>query len=278
MLHKLNIKPREKQKGAFYASDYGKSMLELYLGFKNVPQTNPTRWQDTLRMGAGKGAEEAMLRVLKDSGIVAEDYTQEEQGRIDVTKGGFTIHGYVDAITTTGEPIEIKTINNKNAFDISKYEAGEPRESYVGQLAIYMDCLGKDKGYLFVSSIDGLNTFWFECNKIDKLTYKCGNVVINLGDKYRQWKNLNDNHIQKDIMPDVYEIRYKHPISELDWKSLSKDTIAKMRGNKKVYGDWQVSYSSWKDHIISLQKETAGYTDEELKVINEKTTGYTTWK
>ena len=47
-----------------------------------------------------------------------------------------------------------------------------------------------------------------------------------------------------------------------------------MRGNKKVYGDWQVSYSNWKDYIISLQKETAGYTDEELKVINEKTAAF----
>lgn len=272
----FKIIPRKKEKTAFYASDVLKSSLDLYLSFKEDP-TNPPTWYDTMKFGAGKGMEEEALKVMKQSGIVNEDYVQEEHGRVDIEREGVTIHGYIDAMTKDGLPIEIKSINNKNAFDIKKYENGDPRESYVGQLSVYMDALNVDTGYLFVCSIDGLHRFLFECKRIGPRKFKCKNTVIDLDKEYKRWAKLYKENIQKDILPDVFEYRYKFDLNNLDWKSISKTNISLMRNNRKVYGDWQVLWSPYKDRIIELQGEELGYSTEELELIRSKTDGYSNW-
>lgn len=273
MIHKLTSKHDDKKKEAFYASDYGKSNLELYFAFTGEPKTNPVLWQDTLRMGAGKGAEEAMLKVLKDSGVVAPSYTQEEGGRVEMERLGVPIHGYIDALTVDGEPIEIKTVNNKNVWDIKRYENRTPRENYVGQLAVYMDFLGASKGHLFVASIDGLNTFWFDCDKILHV-YQCGKTRIELNKEYERWAKLYEDYILIPRLPDIWEKRYKYPLKDIDWTKVSIGDISKARNGHKVLGDWEVLYSPWKNRIIELQGETVGYTPEELEFIREKTKGY----
>jgi len=277
MLVKLTRKIEQYDKNSFWASDFGKPLIEIYWNWKKEPYTNPPQWYDTLKWSAGKGVEEAMLQVLKDSDVVAEDYDQKEHGRIEMERNGIKVSGYCDALTKEGIPIEIKSINNANKFDIAKYEKGEPRENYVGQLAIYMDALGKDLGHLFVSSIDGLNRFWFECKRLDGRKFKCGNVEVDLDEQYKKWSKLKLEHIDKDIVPDVFEIRYKYPIEEIEWGQVSKTDIGKARNGHKVLGDWNVSYSNWKHKLIELQGETEGYTPDELTRIKELTKGFTTW-
>lgn len=276
-LDKLKIKFETRPKTAFYAGDYGKPGLDLYFSLVGEPKTNPASWNETLKWGAGKGAEEQLLKILKDSGIVPEDYDQKEHGRIDIQRNGIEIHGYIDALTINKLPIEIKTINNKNGFDILKYKKQEPREGYVGQLSIYLDALGKNKGYLFVTSIDGLNYFLFECKRIRDRVFKCGNVVVDLDKEYARWAHIAECVKQK-TPPDIFEYRYKYPVNEIDWTKASKTVISKARSGKKVIGDYQVSISDWKDKIVQMQGDTLGYTNEELKIINEKTKGYTTWE
>lgn len=277
-LTKFTIKEEPREKTAFYASDFNRSNLELYLGFMGVEKTNPPEWFNHARFGAGNGVEDVLLRVLKDSGYVNEDYDQKEHGRIDIEREGITIHGYVDAITKEGLPVEIKSINNKNAYDIREYESGNPRENYVGQLSVYMDALGVDTGYLFVCSVDGLHRFLFECKKVGERRYKCKNVEVDLDKEYKRWSKLHKECIEGDVKPDLFEVRYKYPVKEIDWKTISKDKISKARNNRGVIGDWQVLYSDWKDFIIEKQGVEPGYTKEELEYINEVTTGYTTWK
>ncbi len=290
MIKLLKYKSNQKEKTAFYCSDYGKFDFELYHSFKSTPYTNPPEWFETLKWGAGKGVEMAMLDILKENGITGQEYVQEENGRVDFVRQGVTIHGYIDAMTTgdkvnsfglkAGCPIEIKSINNKNAFDIKNYDNGEPRENYVAQLSIYMDSLGVDTGYLFVSSIDGLNTYWFECKHIKDKVYKCGKVEIDLDVEYKRWKNVFENYIQKDIEPGI-DVRYKIPVKDIVWDKVSKGDIGKARNGHKVIGDadsWKIQYSNWKDLILKKQGVTAGYTDAEVAIINELTRGYTTWK
>lgn len=277
MITDLQVKFEDKERTGFHASDYGKLGLDLYFSWTGEPKTNPPRWNDTLKWGAGKGVEEAMLKVLKDSGHVNEDYDQKEHGRISIERNGIEVHGYIDAITKEGKPIEIKSINNANVYDIKKYQNKTPRENYVGQLAIYLDSLGLDHGYLFVASIDGLNTFWFDCNRMNNRIFQCGTVMVDLDKEYQRWADLYNNHIVPRQIPNVWEKRYKKPVTEIDWTKLSKSDITKARNNRKVIGDFEVSYSDWKSKIIELQGGQLGYTDKELEYIKEQTAGFSNW-
>lgn len=277
ILDTLTYKSEHKEKKNFYASDFGKPILELYFKYKNVPETNPTQWQDTLKWGAGKGVETAMVEILKQNGIVPQDYVQETHGGFKMEREGITISGYMDAKNMEGLPIEIKSINNKNAFDIMNYENKKPRENYVGQLSIYMDFLGVDKGYLFVASVDGLSTFWLECNKVGERLYQCGEIIVDLDKQYKQWAKLYNEYVLKDVEPNPFQYVYKLDIDKIDWKTVSAGDISKARSGKKVLGDWQISYSNYKDLIIEKQGAKLGYSLEELQKINEATKGYTTW-
>lgn len=276
-LDNLTYNREDKKKTAFYASDVYRPSWELWNAFMDVPKTNPTPWYDYLKMEAGSGVEKAMLKTLKDSGIVNQDYDQNIHGKISFIKDGVEIHGRVDAITIDGFPIEIKSINNKNSWNIKDYENGYPRENYVGQLSIYMDALGVDTGFLFVSSVDGLSRFWFKCVRNGN-KFTCGNTVFDLDSEIARWKKLKEEYVDKSIEPDVFEFVYKHPIDTIDWKKVSADKISKARNNRAVIGDYQVVYSGWKDLWIAKQGQVLGYTAEELIKINELTNGYTTWK
>lgn len=277
ILDTLVYKSEYKEKKNFYASDFGKPIYELYLKYKGIPETNPPKWSDTLKWGAGKGVETAMVDVLKQSGIVPQDYVQETHGGFKMEREGITISGYMDAKNMEGLPIEIKSINNKNAFDIMNYENKKPRENYVGQLSIYMDFLGVDKGFLFVASIDGLSTFWLECNKVGERLYQCGEIIVDLDKQYKQWSKLKTEYVDKDVEPSVWQYVYKYDVDKIDWKTISAGDISKARNGKKVLGNWQISYSNFKDLIIEKQGATLGYSLEELEKINKATSGYTTW-
>lgn len=279
-LNSLKFIQEPYQKQNFAASDFGKSMIDLYFAFTNEPVTNPPSWNDTLKWEAGKGVELGMLNILKMNGIVNKDYDQKKDGRIEHKYKSIQINGYIDAISIDGTPIEIKSINNANKFDIGKYENGTPRENYVGQLATYMEAKGRKLGYLFVASIDGLSYFWFECTSLGNGRYKCGTVIVDL---YKEWDKWVELKVYVDTgapLPPNYlwEHRYKYPVEEIDWRSLSNDKISKARNGHAVVGDWEVGWSPWKNRIVELQGTVLGYTNEELSIIKEKTDGYSTWK
>lgn len=279
---KKNIEPREKNH--FYCSDYGKNPYDLYFSLTNEEPTNPMKWNNFIRLGAGKGAEVELLEVLKDSEIVNRDYSQEENGRIEMPYKDIQVNGYVDAITCENKlglepnaPIEIKTINNANRFDIAKYEDGCPRDNYIGQLAMYMRHLQKDIGYLFVASLDGLHYYWFECRHLGNGLYKAGNTEIDLNKELDRFNVLYNENVLNKRTP-TWDVRYKIPVKDIDWTKVSKTDISKARNGSKVIGDegsWQIQYSNWKDKIIELQGETLGYTNEEISIIKELTKGYT---
>lgn len=290
MINNLKYVRENKAKEAFYCSDFGKMEIDIYYSFTGEKETNPPEWYDTLKWSAGKGVEMAMLDILKSNGIVAKDYEQEKHGRVDMKHGAIEIHGYIDAMTTgekvgdfeleAGCPIEIKSINNANKWDIERYTNMEPRTEYVGQLACYMDYLNKNTGYLFVSAIDGLSRFWFKCERVGDKVYKCGNITVDLNAEYKRWEELYTGYIQPRVEPKC-KVRYKIPIEEIDWKSLSKTDIQKARSGAKVIGDegsWKIQYSKWKNLIVKNQGVELGYSQEELAKINELTSGYTTWK
>lgn len=266
-----------RENDEFHASDMLKPNLDIYWSFTEEPKTNPPTWNETLKWGAGLGVEAQILMIMKQCGWVADSYDQEEEDMM-IKREGIKVSCHADAIHVDGFPIEIKSVNNKNYYDIKNYREGNPRENYVAQLAVYMDALGKERGYLFVATVDGLDYFLMPCFKIGEGVYKCGNVEVNIYDEYKRFAKLYEENIKPKKLPDIWQYRYKYDLNDIDWRELPNSQISKARTNKRVIGDWQVQYSDWKDKIIELQGTTPGYTDEEIELINELTDGYTTWK
>lgn len=303
------------------ASDAEKLGIDIILSLNGVEESNPKPWNDYLRTAAGKGVELEMIKVLKQNGIVDEDYDQDtewvdgvgedglpfskEQPRdsTKVERNGVTISMRFDAEVKKGgakisleklnipsseviemlegEPIEIKSVNNKNSFDIQKYKDGNPRSNYVKQLAIYMDALGKEQGHLFVATIDGLHTFWFTCRKVGEGLYKCGNVEVDLNLEYARFAEI---YADSKRVWDVHAMRkwwneeqYKIPLKDVKWAGMSVTEIGNIRNGRKVVGTegkFKIDYSGYKDLIIRMQGHTLGYTGEELAEIRDVTEGF----
>jgi len=269
-----------REHNQFHASDFMKPDLDLYFDFIKEPKTNPATWNERLKWGAGEGVEAQMLLTLQHNGIVEEGYDQHENEQI-IERSNVRVDCHIDAVRKGVEtPIEIKSTNNKNRWYVKKYEDGYPPENYVGQLGIYMDALGKERGNLFASTVDGLSYFWLDAMWESESHVRCMNTVVDVYSEYERWERLLNEHILPKKMPDIWQYRYKHPIQEINWYELTTSTISKARTGKAVIGDFQVQYSDWKDLIIKLQGETPGYTSEELSLIRELTEGYTTkaWK
>lgn len=303
----MNLKPsftfteESRQRKQFRASDFGKSEIDIILELQGVEPTNPRKWSDYLKLAAGKGVELKMLEILKQNGVVAEDYDQEKQTKTTITRNGIDVTMLFDAEVKAGgakikgtdaqlpnemelelgegEIIEIKSINNKNEFDIRDYIDGKARPNYVGQLAIYMDAKSKEQSHLFVSAIDGLNYFWFDCHKIAEGRYQAGETVVDVNAEYARFADIWTRREQE---PNWFACgRYKIPVAEIDWKAISKTDIGKARNGYKIIGDkeaWQITYSPFADKIIAAQGVTERrYSEEELAQINVATKGYTTW-
>jgi hypothetical protein len=126
--------------------------------------------------------------------------------------------------------------------------------------------------------MDGLDTFWMECNKIGEGLYQCGTVTVDLNKEYKKWSKLYHEYVLKDIEPPINQYIYKKDIEKIDWDSMSAGDITKARNNHKVLGDWEVLYSPYKDIIVAKQGTTLGYTAQELTRIKELTTGYSSKK
>lgn len=299
---KFEYKEEKKLKERFHPSDCGQLGINLILQFKGEPETNPTKWNDTLRMEAGKGVETAMCGILKDNGVIQKDYTQDKES-FKIEREGVPVSMRFDAIgvrsmvygkdidlpndiayaVEDGEPVEIKSINNKNSFDIKDYIDKKPRENYVMQLAMYMDALGKDRGHLFCSTIDGLHTFWFVCEKQTDGTYKCGNTIVDIQKEYKRWAKIwaDKDKPYEELTEYWNEELYKIPVEQVDWLKLSTTKISDARNGRWVAGSenkWKVDYSRFKALILKWQGVEAGYSEDELSQVKALTEGYTTKK
>jgi hypothetical protein len=314
-----NAEQAPHPKTRLWASDAEKLEADIVLALQGVEPSNPIEWSDTLKWSAGKGVELRMVEILKANGIVADDFCQNDTESYAIERYGCPISMNFDAkvrpegakIETSDlllpqggtmelladAPIEIKTINNKNAFDIASYKDNKPRSNYVLQLSIYLDALNKSEGYLFASTIDGLNTFWYRCFKREDGKYQCGDTIVDVDAEYKRFAGIWQKFLALEIvkmnpglkviadlnkweMPEINwnEESYKLPIKDIDWTKLSTTKIGDMRNNRSVLGSengWKIQYSPYKDIIVAKQGATLGYTDQELAEINQLTAGYT---
>jgi len=235
-------------------------LFEISHRWRGAKATNLIRAEAQILMNAGKMMEEALVEQWAAAGMVQK---HEDQIRIRMDRLGVPISGYIDALHVDGYPIEVKTFYGY--YQIRELEKGKARESYLKQLAIYMDALNQDKGKLFYMERGNGRMFEFTLHRINEKEFLCGDIGFNLHKTYERWQDLYTNHILPSQEPEP-EYLYKIPPSQVDWSKVSKTDVKKARANQKVIGDhaWAVNYSGYKDLILQRQGVEPGYTIEEL--------------
>lgn len=269
------MQEEQHDKDSFWASDSEKDALELYLKWKGVPVTNPIEPETKVIFTAGKMIEEAVIKLLGDE-------VKESQVRVEMEREGVQITGYIDAVLKDGTPMELKSYYGD--YQDKDLEAGNPKTSYLKQLAIYMDFLNVSKGYLVYFNRGTGQMYQFTLNR-DGDKYTCNNISFDLRDTYSKWAVLKKDFIDKGIEPNS-DYQYKYPISSINWSELSTSKISSARNGSAVIGDYQVKYSPYKNYIVSKEakshgltfEEYIGYDSRELELIKELTKGYSARK
>ena len=197
------VKEEPHDKNSFWASDAEKDKLELYLKWKGVAPTNPIEPETKIIFTTGKMIEEAVIKLLGEE-------VKETQTRVEMERSGIQITGYIDAILKDGSVCELKSYYGD--YQDKDLEAGKPRASYLKQLAIYMDFLGRDKGYMVYFNRGTGQMYQFILEKIGDLKYKCNDIIFSLADVYTRWAFIKANFIDKDVEPES-DKTYKYPIN-----------------------------------------------------------------
>lgn len=265
---------QKKIKDSFWPSENEALLFDVYHRWIGTEPTNPMEPEKLVMFTAAKMIELAFVESLVEMEL-AKKIDGQEHFRID---RGIPVSGYYDAILIDGTPLEFKTIYGPYASQ--ELKTGNPRKSYLKQLAIYMDSLGKDKGKLVYMDRGTGETFEFTLNRLTDSRFKCMGIEFDLKDTYSRWRELYINHIEKRIEPPPDEAGlYKADINSIDWSKISNSDISKARNGHKVIGSdtenhWKILYSPYKDLIIERQKSTPGYSDAELNYIKTLTKNY----
>ena len=271
--HLGSLEKEHKEKTTFWATEAESMAFDIYHKWIGTKPTNPPDAHTQMIFNAGKMMEIALVEQLEDAGLIVA--TPEEQLHIEMTRG-VPISGYVDAVHVDGSPIEIKTFYG--TYAVRDLKMGKPRVSYLKQLAIYMDALKQKKGYLIYMERGTGELFEFELHTNNFKKFRCLDIEFDIEDTYKRWGRLYDLNILPKVEPKP-DYRYKIPVSEIDWRTLSKSNIGKARNGQKVIGDHPlaVQYSNYKNLIIEKEGASIGYTQSEITQIKNLTKGYTTW-
>jgi len=265
---------KEHKRTSFWATDCEKPLFDLYHSWIGTKPTNPMEAEKQTMFIAARMCEVALVETLDKMGYLQE--VKEGQQRIEMTRMGVPISGYLDGRFKEGWPLEVKTYYG--VYQAKELREGKPRSSYLKQLAVYMDALNEDRGKLVYMDRGTGEMHEFTLLRTGKTSFKCLAVEFDLNDTYKRWNKLYMDHVIPKKEP-ASEFRYKIPIDQLKWETLSKSDIGKARNNKKVIGDsWQVAYSPYKNLIIEREGSCIGYSDSEIAQIKTLTSGFTTWR
>ena len=280
-------------KNTFWFTDSEKNSFDIYHKWIGTEPTNPPTIEKQFMFESAKQIEVAWINLMTDAELLlpSEEIAKlggmkDGQLYLSGTRSGVPISGKPDGVHTSGAPLEIKTYYDKFKFVKNGKEAGwhehellanKPDSQYCKQLAMQMDFMDQDTGYLlFVDRGTGA-IYQFRMTRKGTI-YECGDTVFDLNEVYQRWAKIYQDHILPKKEP-VSDFRYKIPVTEINWRTLSKSDITKARNGKKVIGDgWQVAYSEFKDLIIEREGSSLGYSMTEIEIIKQATSGYSTWK
>jgi len=278
-----------RERVSFWCGESETPAFDLYHRWKRTPETNPMTPEKKIELGFRKLVELSIVGVFRRMGILVESADKEEHRklyRVEMIRQGIKVTGYKDAIIKEdlmNIPVEIKTSNG--FYALKELESGTPKSSYLKQLAQYIDFDEAPYGYLFQVHFESAflikDIYQFKVEVVKQSdgskVFRCNKVEFDIWDTYKNWAEIYERYIAPDIEPPL-EYKYKYDIEKVDWTKLSTSQISAARNGHSVLGDWQVKYSSYKDLIIEREGTELGYTDAELKRINEITKGYTSKK
>ncbi len=277
------------------ASDCGKSLRDIYWKIKGEPETNPTDKIGRKRMDFGSTLENTIVDWIKKLSYKGCQVIKQ-QARVGGCNPDWA--GFVDLVTLEpgGEGkyetviTEIKTKWGWGAKFL--LQDLDPSEDYLLQLGLYLkDYWDKKKklykGRLFYMLIPDqdqktlLGAFVeFYCRfapetgavvcygveaspglELPKFQEKRVSVVKQL-DKF---SSLYE-YVVKDELPPL-DYRYKYELTQEFLESKSDTDIKLAAQGYKILGDWQISYSQYKDKHLQLQNTDATYTPQEIELL-----------
>lgn len=286
--------PRFRDGRGHYASALTSDMRDLYWAATGTPETNPTDLQGAVRMFLGKAVEEALTaHVFANLHFFGIHFYMCEQ--IPVGASDPAVNGFLDGMARERLPdgslsapvvVEIKTKQGYGA-DLFLNDFN-PGENYLAQIGYYLYVTNKrgitnegrllfvllsDKHYgeiveicvRYNAEIDEVRAY--EARHID------GRVVpidytIKLQPLLDRLKVLDEYVAKKELPP--AEHFYKYPLTPEFLASVSDTNLKRAIEGQKVLGDWQISYSRYKDLHIKAEGATMGYTDAEIEMLKDE--------
>ena len=276
---------RVHTKESFWASETETPAWDIWHSFMGIEPTNPKDSFSLWRMECGKIAEEGIVKYIKYSMLIGKDFSEtvvwdedRKQHYFKVERGGVQVSGAIDGIINNGMAVfEIKSYYGDYAG--RDYANGKPKMNYLKQLAVYMDVMNVDTGYLLMVPMPAGEFYCFTLRREGGM-YVCGDISFSLDDVYKRWNTIYNEFVLPKKCPDAFYdgVRYKYDINTLDWSKVSNSAITEARQGRKVVGSWEILYSSWKDKWIQAQGTELGYTLEEVERIKFLTTGFSSKK
>jgi len=276
LLKRAEVSNAKRDKTCFHAADCEKNVFDLYHSLIGTPPTNPPDLKSLDRFIKGELTEDMVYILLKELDLV--EFGGDQQYEIDEEWNGIRISGHPDFLLKDEDKSLVECKSWYGYYQQKNLEAGEPKLAYLKQLAVYMYFLKMQRGELFMAPLEPIHErYQFPLFQTSPGHFKCNGVEFDLTQEFARWKRLWDKNVVPRIEPKS-EFRYKYPISEINWSTLSKSAITEVRMGRKVVGDWQVQYSDYKDLIIEKEGCTLGYTPEEMKTILQLTAGMSSKK
>lgn len=294
-------------KKSFWASDCLKPLNSLWWAWMNVPRTNKVSPEKLAMFDIGKLCELHLVREMIKVGNAADldnpehvkqveeatgrklcfasepDEFGHRQLRVDMEREYVPITGYMDGITLNGEPIECKsTRSSKYIKDVA---TGKPPQiEHVYQLAIYMDFIGAQVGWLAVyARADGC-IFFVKVEHLGDQVYattdhslglpeemggedeaqrpaEIEQLTIDLGAEYVRWRKLYEDYIHTQKEPPL-EFEYRPSITKklLDSYMTAGGDDKKIRAaikGERILSEhgWKPQYCDWRDLWIQRECE-----------------------
>jgi len=222
------------------------------------------------------------------------------QIRMEMEREYVPVTGYLDGISLRGEPIEVKsTRSTKYIKDVATGKP--PQVEHLYQLCCYMDFTGSDVGWLIVTSRPDGAIMIVKVEKIGSQVYSTTshslgmpeesepidfdpndenaevieNVIVDLGEEFRRWRRLYEDHIHTNKEPEL-EFEYRPDVTKALLDSYVMNNGNTMKIKKAIKGDrilqahgWKPLYCDWRDLWIEKEAAQKGVKPAELLRYND---------
>lgn len=279
---------RLRSKLTFYASDAGKCTRDLYWEKIGEPRTNPTDVVGQMRLDFGTGIEKVIVEQWLQKMHVFGVHLVATQVAVGGTDPDW--NGYIDAIVGERDAngnihtflVEIKTKWGKGASWIMQDR--KPSEDYLAQLGLYLKDFydkGKPKEgcilYYLISDNPDVNgqLMQFNCRYLPETEeiqcyqlctsyglIESNNIRVSIRKVLDKFNRVIDYVARGEVPPPDFV--YKRALTDEMLTKLSDYEILAAVNGQKIIGDWQVTYSPFKNKIFETDGISPSYTTDEI--------------